>query len=275
MNNFTDFNLEIMFQTIKVLFMTYAMQLLACLVLLYIGLKVINFLVKRTEKVLVKKDVDVSIVKFSMSLLKTVLRIGLVLALMSMLAIEVTSFVAILGAASFAVGMALQGSLSNFAAGVLILVLRPFSVGDFVEVAGTSGSVSGIQIFSTELKTPDNKTIIIPNSSIIGSNIVNYSLEENRRVDFVFGVDYDADIKKTKEVMLDVARSHDLVLKDPDVFIGVAELGDSSVNFALRVWVKSSDYWTVYFDINEGMKIRLDSENIGIPYPHIQIVKED
>lgn len=275
MKNFTDMGLEAGVQAIKYLIMTYAMQLMMCLVLLYIGLKVINFIVKRTEKILVKKAVDVSIVRFSMSLLKVVLRIGLILALMSMLAIEVTSFVAILGAASFAVGMALQGSLSNFAAGVLILVLRPFSVGDFVEVAGTSGSVSGIQIFSTELKTPDNKTIIIPNSSIIGSNIVNYSLEENRRVDFVFGVDYDADIKKTKEIMLDVGKSHDLVLKDPDVFIGLAELGDSSVNFALRVWVKSSDYWTVYFDINEAMKIRLDQENIGIPYPHIQIVKED
>lgn len=271
MNNFS---LNLVLETLKMVAMQYVFQAIVGIILLYIGFKIINSVCNKVDKVMHKKNVDVSIIKFSVSLLKMTLKVLLVLAILATFDVKVTSFVAIIGAATFAVGMALQGSLSNFAAGVLILVLRPFSVGDFVELVGTTGSVSSIQIFSTILKTPDNKTIIIPNGVIIGSNIVNYSLEENRRVDFTFGIDYSADIKAAKRIMEEVAKGHSLVLKDPDVFVGVSELADSSVNFAVRVWVKSADYWTVFFDINEAMKLRLDQEKIGIPYPHIQIVKD-
>lgn len=262
------------FEVIKGSILEYGLKVVLCLVLLIVGLKVVSIIVKRVHKHMVKKEVDPTIVQFTSSLLKIVLRVLLVLAILGTMGVAVTSFVAILGAASFAIGMALQGSLSNFAAGVIILILRPFKVGDFVELSGLSGSVSSIQVFSTVLKTPDNKTIIIPNGGIIGSNIVNYSVEAQRRVDFTFGVDYSADIKQVKEVLYSVAKAHELVLEDPDVFVGLAELGDSSVNFALRVWVNAADYWTVYFEIMETMKEKLDAENIGIPYPHIQIVQE-
>lgn len=259
---------------IKQLLLTKGMNILVCLVILIVGLKVIKVIVKHIEKMMQKRDIDKTVTKFATSLINITLKVLLVLSLAGTLGVEETSFVAILGAVSFAIGMALQGSLSNFAAGIILLILRPIKIGDFVEVAGMTGSVSSIQVFSTELKTPDNKTIIIPNGSIIGSNIVNYSIEPQRRVDFTFGVDYSADIRQVKEILSEVARSHELVLDDPDVFVGLAELGDSSINFALRVWVNAPDYWTVFFDINERMKERLDKENIGIPYPHIQMVQE-
>jgi len=269
-----DFFKSEAFEAVKGTVLEYGLKVILCIVFLLIGLKVIKVIVKRIHKIMEKKDVDETVTKFASSMTNIVLKILLVVALAGTLGVKETSFVAILGATGFAIGMALQGSLANFAAGILLLVLRPIKIGDFVEVAGMTGSVSSIQVFSTELKTPDNKTIIIPNGNIIGSNIVNYSIEATRRVDFTFGVDYSADIKQVKEVLLSVANAHDLVLKDPGAFVGLSELGDSSVNFALRVWVNAADYWTVYFDIMETMKEKLDAENIGIPYPHIQIVKD-
>lgn len=252
----------------------YGMKIFICIIVLVVGFKIVNVICKHIKKIMEKKNVEHSIVHFTNSLLKIGLKLLLVLAIFETLGTDATSIVAILGAASFAVGLALQGSLSNFAAGVIILVLRPFRVGNYVQISGLSGTVASIEIFSTVLKTPDNKTIILPNGPIIGSNIINYSIEETRRVDFVFGIDYSSDIKKAKEVMREVAYSHELVLKDPEVFVGVTELADSSVNFVVRAWVKSEDYWTVHFDITESMKLRLNEENIGIPYPHIQIVRE-
>lgn len=259
---------------IKGTIMEYGLLVIIAIVLLFVGLKVIKGVVKRIHKHMEKKNVDPTIVTFTSTLLNVGLKILLILALLSTMGFDVMSFVAILGAASFAIGMALQGSLSNFAAGVILLILRPFKVGDFVELNGLSGTVSGIQVFSTFLKTPDNKTIIIPNSNIIGTNIINYSIESKRRVDFKFGVDYSSDIKKVKEVLYEVAKNHELVLEDPDVFVGLVELGDSSINFVLRVWVEAPNYWKVYFEINETMKERLDAESIGIPYPHVQVVKD-
>lgn len=262
------------FEMIKGNILEYGIKVILCIVLLIIGMKVIKVITNRLHKSMEKRAVDATIMNFATSLFKGMMKILLVLAILNTVGVGVTSFVAILGAVSFAIGMALQGSLSNFAAGVIILVLKPFVVGDFVEISGLSGSVSKIEIFSTVLKTPDNKTIIIPNGGIIGSNIINYSIEATRRVDFTFGVDYAADIKAVKEVLYTVTKSHDKVLEDPDVFVGVSELADSSVNFAVRAWVNAEDYWTVYFDIMETMKIKLDEANISIPYPHIQIVKE-
>lgn len=262
------------FEAIKGTIVEYGLLVIIAFVMLIVGLRVIKFIVKRVHKSLEKRGVDATIVQFTESLLSVTLKIALVIAMLSTVGFEVTSFVAILGAAGFAVGMALQGTLSNFAAGVIILLLKPFKVSDLVEVTGKTGTVSGIKIFSTILKTPDNKTIIIPNSNIIGSDIVNYSIEPQRRVDFTFGVDYDADLKEVKELLYNTAIAHEKVLKDPDVFVGLLELGDSSVNFALRVWVNAEDYWTVYFEIMEQMKEALDAKSIGIPYPHVQIVQD-
>jgi len=262
------------FEAVKGTVLEYGMKVILCIIFLLIGLKVIKVIVKRLHKLMEKKNVDKTVTKFASSMVNIVLKVLLVVALAGTLGVKETSFVAILGATGFAVGMALQGSLANFAAGIILLILRPIKIGDFVEVAGMTGTVSVIQVFSTELKTLDNKTVIIPNGNIIGSNIVNYSVEATRRVDFTFGVDYSADIKQVKELLLSVANAHELVLEDPGAFVGLSELGDSSVNFALRVWVNAADYWTVYFDIMETVKEKLDAENIGIPYPHIQIVKD-
>ncbi len=267
---FSNINLD----ALKEMAITYGMKVLLCILLLIVGFSVIKRIVRKVHKVMDKRDVDKTVSNFAASLTNITLKVLLIVAIAGTLGVKETSFVAILGAISFAVGMALSGSLANFAAGVILLVLRPFKIGDFVEVAGMTGVVSAIQVFSTELKTPDNKTIIIPNGNIIGSNIVNYSVEETRRVDFTFGVDYEANIKEVKETLYEVAKAHELVLDDPDVFVGLAELGDSSINFALRVWVNAADYWTVFFDINEQMKEKLDEKKIGIPYPHIQIVKD-
>ncbi|MBN2796920.1 MAG: mechanosensitive ion channel [Clostridia bacterium] len=261
------------FDAIKGSIVESGLKVIVAIIILFVGLKIINFIVKRIHKALEKKKVDTTIIQFSESLSSIALKIGLILAILTTVGFEVTSFVAVLGAASFAVGLALQGSLSNFAAGVIILILRPIRIGDYVEMAGTAGIVSSIKVFSTILNTPDNKTIIIPNSSIIASNIVNYSLEPQRRVDFVFGVEYNSDIKQVKELLVEVASAHEKVLKDKDIFVGLSELADSSINFVLRVWVNSPDYWTVHFDLMEQIKNALDQANIGIPYPHIQVVK--
>lgn len=252
----------------------YGFKVVLCLVMLIVGFRIIKMIEKRIHKLMDKKGIDPTIDQFARSIIKIILKILLVLAILSTVGFKVTSFVAILGAASFAVGMALQGSLSNFAAGVIILLLRPFKIGDFVELAGKSGVVSSIQVFSTVLKTPDNKTVIIPNAAIIGTDIVNYSLEAQRRVDFVFGVDYSADIQTVKNLLKDIATKHEKVLKDKDVFVGLSELADSSINFVLRVWVESPDYWAVYFDLMEQVKEALDAAEISIPYPHIQVVND-
>ena len=261
------------FEAIKGNIMAFSMKVVVCILLLFIGLKLINIICNKVNKIMVKSKVEPTLNQFLCSIFKIVLKILLVLSILSTLDVKVISFVAILGAASFAIGMALQGSLANFAAGVIIIILKPFKVGDFVQISGLSGTVSSIQIFSTILKTPDNLTIILPNGPIISSNIINYSIEENRRVDFVFGVDYSTDLKFAKKIITEVVENHKLVLKDPGVFVAVGELADSSVNFTVRVWVKSEDYWTVHFEIIEAMKLKLDTENIGIPYPHIQIIK--
>lgn len=254
--------------------LTYGVKIIVCLIIFIVGMKIINVLTQRIHKTMTKKKIDETVIQFSSSLIGISLKVVLVVSLAGTLGAEATSFVAILGAVSFAVGMALQGSLSNFAAGVILLILRPFKVGDYVEAAGNSGSVASIEVFSTTLKTPDNKTIIIPNGSIIGSNIVNYSLEKTRRVDFTFGVGYDSDIKEVKNVLMTIAEGHPLVLNEPEPFVGLSELGDSALGFSMKVWVNSADYWTVFYEINEIVKDALDQKGINIPYPHLQIVKE-
>jgi len=196
---------------------------------------------------------------------------GFVIAALGQLGIQTTSFIAILGAAGLAVGLALQGSLANFAAGFLMIIFRPFRVGDFIEGAGVAGVVESIQIFTTTLRTGDNKTIIIPNAKLSGDNIINYSAKETRRVDMTVGVAYDADLSKVKHVLNDIIAKESRIHADPAPQVAVAELADSSVNFVVRVWTNTADYWGVKFDITETIKNRFDEEGIGIPFPQRDI----
>jgi small conductance mechanosensitive channel len=190
-----------------------------------------------------------------------------ILAALGMLGIQTTSFIAVLGAAGLAIGLALQGSLANFAAGVLMIIFRPFKVGDYIEGAGTAGVVEEMQIFTTMLATPDNKTVIIPNAKLSADNIVNYSTKGTRRADMVFGIGYDDDIDKARDIIAKILSDDERVMEDPAVQIAVSELADSSVNFVTRAWVKSGDYWGVVFETTEAVKKRFDAEGISIPFP--------
>jgi small conductance mechanosensitive channel len=245
----------------------YGPKLLLSIVVLLVGLWVIKRVVNVVNKGLNASKTDPTLAKFLGSLTSIILKALLFISVASMVGIETTSFIAILGAAGLAIGLALQGSLANFAGGVLILMFRPYKVGDFVDAQGVAGTVSAIQIFNTIIKTPDNKVIIVPNGSISNGIITNFSAEETRRVDFVFGVGYDDDIAKTKETLKAIFAADERVFSDPEPFVVLSELADSSVNFTCRVWVKASDYWAVYFDTMETVKLRFDAENISIPYP--------
>ena len=214
-----------------------------------------------------KKEIEPMLISFASSITYIALVAFVVIAALGQLGVQTTSFIAIIGAAGLAIGLSLQASLSNFASGVMIIFFRPFKVGDFVEAGGVSGVVEGIQIFSTQMRTGDNKAIIVPNSSITGSNITNYSAKDERRVDLVFGIGYDDDIKQAKKVLADIVKKDKRILKDPETLIAVSELADSSVNFVVRPWVKTEDYWGVYFDLTEAVKLRFDQEGISIPYP--------
>lgn len=261
---------------IKVVLIEYTPKVLMAMAVLIIGLLIIKVFVNTTKKVLTKKEVDITLQKFLINLLNWVLRILLFITVVAKLGIETTSFAAIIAAAGLAIGLALQGSLANFAGGILIIIFKPIKIGDFIEAQGVSGSVKEIEIFTTKLNTTDNKEIIIPNGALSNGNIVNYSTEATRRVDFTFGVGYNSDIKKTKEIIFSVINSHPLVLKEPATAVNLSELGDSSINFFTRGWVKKEDYWTVKFDVLEQTKEALDAAGIDIPYPHsVQINKTD
>lgn len=245
----------------------YGPRLLLAIVVLLVGLWIIKRVVNVVNKGLNASKTDPTLAKFLGSLTSIIFKALLFISVASMVGIETTSFIAILGAAGLAIGLALQGSLANFAGGVLILMFRPYKVGDFVDAQGVSGTVSAIQIFNTVIKTPDNKVIIVPNGSISNGIITNFSAEETRRVDFVFGVGYDDDIAKTKETLKAIFAADERIFSDPEPFVVLSELADSSVNFTCRVWVNASDYWAVYFDTMEAVKLRFDAENISIPYP--------
>lgn len=247
----------------------YLPKIALALVVLFVGLKLAKTLTKTFSKVLVNRKIDESLIPFLSSIVSVLLKAMVVLTVMSMVGIEVTSFVAVLGAASLAIGLALQGSLSNFAGGVMILLFRPFKVGDVLEAQGVIGSVHSIQVFNTILKTVDNKTIILPNGPLATSSMINYSTEETRVVEWVFGIGYNDDIDQAKSVIEKVVFEDDRVLdeKEEGYFINVAELADSSVNIKVRARVKSDDYWGVFFDKNEAIKKAFDAANISIPFP--------
>jgi small conductance mechanosensitive channel len=242
-------------------------QFLWAIVALLVGLWIIKLILKATNKAMEKGNVDASLRKFLNSLIGIGLKVLLLISVASMLGIATTSFIAVIGAAGLAVGLALQGSLANFAGGVLILLFKPFKVGDVIESQGHTGKVAEIQVFNTILKTPDNKTIIVPNGAVSNGSIVNYSTEAERRVDMTFGIGYEDDIQKAKDILLDLLEEDNRILKNPVPQVLLSELADSSVNFAVRAWVKGSDYWDVYFDMQEKVKKAFDANNISIPYP--------
>lgn len=245
----------------------YAPKLLLAIITLVFGLWIIKILVNVLNKTMIRTNVEPSLQKFLANLASILLKVLLVISVASMVGIATTSFIAILGAAGLAVGLALQGSLANFAGGVLILLLKPFKVGDFIDAQGHMGTVNAIHIFNTILKTPDNKTIIIPNGSLSNGSITNFSTEPTRRVEMTFGIGYEDDITKAKQILTKLIVEDERIFKDPAPQVVVAELGDSSVNFKVRVWCNSSDYWGIYFDMTETVKLTFDQENISIPFP--------
>ena len=258
-----------------ILISQYAPQVISALVILIFGLFAIRLIVKGTKKVMKKRGVDETLQKFLSDLLGWTLKVLLFVTVVAKLGVATTSFAAIIGAAGLAIGLALQGSLSNFAGGALIMIFKPFKVGDLIEAQGELGVVKEIQIFTTHINTPTNKLVIIPNGVLSNGNITNYSTEGKLRVDLTIGVSYDSDIKKTKEVLMNVMTSHPKVLKEPAPSVNVSELADSSVNFAVRPYATLADYWDVYFGVTEGCKLALDKAGIEIPYPHqVEIKKE-
>ncbi len=246
-------------------------RLLWALLVLFVGWKVIGYLVRMLERVFEKTDFDEGLESFIVSVASIGLKVVLIISVAGMLGLETTSLVAMLGAMAFAVGMALQGSLGNLAGGVLLLVFKPFRAGDFIEAQGYTGKVVAVQIFQTILRTTDNKQVVIPNGDLSNGAIVNYSATGMRRVDMVFGIGYDDDLKKAKEILENLAKKDERILKDKEIKIALGNLGDSAVEIYYRVWVKSKDYWGVKFDMNEAVKEAFDDAGISFPYPQSDV----
>ena len=242
-------------------------NVISAIVIFFVGKWIVNLVVKGLLKAMQKGDMDITLRRFVSNLARMLLMLFVIIAAIHQLGIQTASLIALLGAAGLAVGLALQGSLSNFAAGVLIVLFRPYKVGDWIEGGGVSGAVEEVQILTTVLKTGDNKRVIIPNSQIMGTTITNYSANDTRRVDLVVGVSYNDDLDKVRKELDSLVAADDRILKDPAVTIAVSELADSSVNFVLRPWVKTADYWGVYFDLTEAVKKRFDEVGISIPFP--------
>jgi small conductance mechanosensitive channel len=263
--------LNIDFQAVETFLTTegldWATNIVFALLILFIGKRVAKVAVGLMKRAMARARLEETLIGFAGNLAYGLALAFVVIAALSQLGVETTSLAAALAAAGLAVGLALQGSLSNFAAGVMIMVLRPFTKGNYVEVGGTAGTVEEISVFNTRLKTPDNKVIIIPNSNITSNNIINYSANSTRRVDMVFGVGYGDDLKKVKAVLEELVAADSRVLKDPLPVIAVSELGASSVNFIVRPWVNAADYWEFLWDMQEAVKLRFDAEGISIPFP--------
>lgn len=255
----------------------YGLNLLFAILTLVVGLWIVKILVKGIKTGLDKGDTEATLKSFIISLSSVLLKILVYITAISMLGVEMTSFIAILGAAAFAIGLALSGTLQNFAGGVMILLFKPFKVGDFIDAQGYMGSVKEIQIFVTILNTPDNKTVIIPNGPLATSSLVNFSKQPTRRVDWTFGIGYGDDVDKTYEVLRRLLSDDERILADPEPFIAVKELGDSSVDFTVRAWVNAPDYWGVFFRMNEQVYKTFDKEGLSIPFPQrdVHLFKEN
>ena len=258
-------------QYVSSLAMDVLPKLALAILALIVGWWMIKGIMSAVGKAMDRSKVDASLKPFLVSIIGIMLKIALIISIASMLGVETTSFVAIIGAAGLAIGLALQGSLSNFAGGVLILMFKPFKVGDYIDAQGHSGTVNSIQIFNTVLKTPDNKTIILANGPVAGGSIVNYSTEPTRRLDMSFGIGYGDDIAKAREVIWNLISADERVFKDPAAQVLVSELADSSVNFSVRMWVKGGDYWPLHFELTEKVKIAFDAAGISIPFPQMDL----
>ena len=254
-------------QNNQTLLIEYCVNIVSALLTFVIGILIARMISNTLYKIMLKKQVDGIVASFTSNMTKYLILAFVVAAALSRVGIQTASLVAIIGAAGLAIGLALQGSLSNFAAGVLLIIFRPVKKGEFVEVSGVAGSVESVQIFTTVLITPDNKMVVVPNNNVLSGNIVNYTRTGQRRIDLVIGVGYSSDLKKTRAVIEQVLQSDERILKDPAWTIGVLALADSSVNFAVRPWAKSSDYWDVYFSLHENIKMALDEAGIEIPFP--------
>jgi small conductance mechanosensitive channel len=255
----------------------FAGNLVTAIVIFVVGKWIAGLLTKTLRKLMQKQEIDKTLETFVVNLVRMVLMVFVIIAAIGALGVQTTSFIAILGAAGLAIGLALQGSLANFASGVLIVLFRPYKVGDWIEAAGISGSVIAVHILTTNLKTGDNKQIIVPNSQIMGDIITNYSANDTRRVDLVVGVSYDDDLDKVRSTIEELVAADDRILADPACTIAVSELADSSVNFVVRPWVNTADYWSVRFDLTEAIKKRFDKEGISIPFPQqdVHLYKAD
>lgn len=249
----------------------WGMKVLMAIVLLVVGLWIIKRIVKVFSKSMEKREVNISLSGFLKSLISILLKVMLLISIAGMIGIETTSFIAVLGAAGLAIGFALQGTLANFAGGVMILLFKPFKVGDLIVSQGHLGTVKEIHIFVTILLTPENRTVILPNAAVSNNDIVNYTTQGTLRVDMTFGISYESNIKEAKDVLLKIMENHPKVLKDPAPFVGVKELADSSVNLAVRSHVKNEDYWDVYFHVYEEGKLALDGAQITIPFPQMDV----
>ena len=258
-------------QLIETYVLPWGINIVMALAIFVVGKFIVNILVNVAKKLMGKAKVDNILINFIASIIKTVLLLFVVIAALDQLGVDTTSMIALIGAAGLAIGLALQGTLQNLASGVMLIIFRPFSDGDFIEAAGVSGVVEEIGIFSITMRTGDNREIIIPNGEIYGGTITNNSRRETRRVDMVFGIGYDDDLLKAKDIIKKILSEDERILDDPAPAVVVGELADSSVNFNVRPWCKTSDYWGVYSDVHEKIKLTFDAEGISIPYPQMDI----
>lgn len=264
-------DLDIMYQQLSENVANYAPKILLAILVLFAGLFLIRWATNLLQKTLIKVRIDETLKPFLVSLTRAISKIVLFISVAAILNIEMTTFVAIIGAASLAIGLAFQGALSNFAGGVLLMTLRPFKVGDFIEAEGYKGTVEAIHILNTVLITLDNRVISMPNGGLSNTIVVNEFAKPTRRVDINFGVGYDANLDHVTRVLTDITNNHPMILKDPACFIKVIEHADSAVVFVVRAWTESSNYWNVYFDLMEIVKKRFDEENISIPFPQMDV----
>lgn len=260
--------MEYSVETVSSMIGLYALNIAVAIVIFVVGKYIAKKLTNMFANLMSKKEnADKTLIKFLENIIYYILLVIVILTSLKQLGIDTTSFLAILGAAGLAIGLALKDSLSNFASGVMIILFKPFRVGDFVEAGGTSGSIDEVGIFNTIFKTPDNQKIIVPNGQITSGTIKNVNAHDTRRVDLLVGIGYDDDIKKAKQVLNSIVEADERVLKDKGITVAVSELADSSVNFVVRAWVNTPDYWNVKFDLTEQVKLTFDKEGISIPYP--------
>jgi small conductance mechanosensitive channel len=262
-----DLDFAKILNTVYGLLTVYGLKVIAAAAIFVIGRWVALGVGKLIKRIMIRSKVDETLVSFVRHLSYITLLAFVVVAALNQLGIQTASFIAVLGAAGLAIGLALQGSLGNFAAGVLMIIFKPFKVGDFIQGAGVAGTVEQIEIFTTQLKTPDNKTIIVPNAKLTGDNITNFNVKGTRRVDFLFGIGYGDDIDKARGIIKEIIDKDERVMKEPAPVIVVSELADSSVNLTVRVWTSAADYWSFYFDTIENVKKQFDDQGVSIPFP--------